>query len=1012
MPAPTHAILSGPPQRHQAWFGGQPLPGTGVTSTWLDLNDGKSSHVDILKVRVKPEPKVEITPLPWRARGATLGTDFAAKKVTIPMTYNDAPGTLLGTFVAQLEMAGEQYLTFDGSTYLLARLSSVGEPRARKRGSPYFYDIDLAFIARDPWTYDIQPSGSLTNLLNPYGGVEGPAVQPTLYGSNVMQSLDFETGGATTDLFHSIGTEALGTLAAWLQTAGNTANWAIAANVISVTLAVNGRCEMTGGHLDWADGTFWTRMVQPAAGGTLGLTVGRDTAGFRLGNSIEIQATSGGGNLLVGVNKIIGGTLTTVLSSTTLGALAPGTQFWLRVVRTGTTVTVAAFADNPAGTVSTQIGTTQTVTIADAAVANGQIALVAINGSGAGNITFSMGGAFANVCYVTGPCPTGCAFDLNGGTWGTRGEPALCWSNKQAYYGTSSLSVSYAQASAGGPGAGWTLPSAGAGSGLWQINAWIKNTNANTSGWQASGAGVAPAVTGTTWASSANSVTNPGGVSVVLRATSGAGGGGTVYFDYVTVVVPTIPTGVLFNSVGAALGGFTPTGTLNAWTLGAGPPAIAGNVVSLPATSSMGSAHADLWDYTAFARFTYTDNSAFSLALRTSGNASASTDCVEFHHYGLIPNAHFQINKFIGNVQTVLNDQVVAFNAGSQYWIKGQATGTSFTFTLYKDAGGYIADQVATATVTVTDASVQTGRAGIRNLSSIPTSCGGNFPGAFLVQGPRPTAWSPIASSGEPAFCWSKTAPYGGVYSLSIYTPVNLGSGFAAYWQGPSAIGGVPAVPYTVSAALKSSSSAISSDVRLWGSTTVLDLASINDGAWHVVSVTGTEDGNPPFIAFAMLAGTGTVYCDNVVVQKTNDATTGQYASAFVDQVPVVGSPGAGTSTIFALNYLGTIWAEPKLQFNIPANSNITQIKIQNTSSTDPALTLNFTALTAALTLTVDSFNPSVTDQNGVQYDFLGSFPALYPGNNSFTVTIVTSSGTVNLTLDSRWQNRWAGAAA
>jgi hypothetical protein len=130
---------------------------------------------------------------------------------------------------------------------------------------------------------------------------------------------------------------------------------------------------------------------------------------------------------------------------------------------------------------------------------------------------------------------------------------------------------------------------------------------------------------------------------------------------------------------------------------------------------------------------------------------------------------------------------------------------------------------------------------------------------------------------------------------------------------------------------------------------------------------------------------------------------------------PLTGSTGAGTSNPFTITNAGNFWAEPVFTFFIP-NTNaapIAKLILTNTTSGE-ALTIAFGPnLTAgvAWTLTIDCGAMTVTDQNGVQYDFSGSFPLLYPPAgtvNSFTAVLVTGSGASSgVTLTPVWTNRW-----
>jgi hypothetical protein len=354
---------------------------------------------------------------------------------------------------------------------------------------------------------------------------------------------------------------------------------------------------------------------------------------------------------------------------------------------------------------------------------------------------------------------------------------------------------------------------------------------------------------------------------------------------------------------------------------------------------------------------------------------------------------------------------------GSWYWSRATCVGTSITATLYKDAGGYIGDQVATLTTVCTgNAATGTGVCGlVASGASGSALFGGNYPGTFLVQGPLPSGVTIVGNNSayEPAYCWSKTGAYAGSYSISVFQPISAPvlTTWAQVPVSPSynpngaigTIAGYAKVPVGANA-----------DMRLWGATKTIENNSFTaNGQWGRASASASIDGAPPFVALSM-GGTGTVYFDNVVVQQ------GSYANEFVDQVPLAGSSGAGSQTVFSIAYQGAVKTRPVWTIKIPASNTvtITQLKLQNTNSGE-VLTINFTTPLAALTtwtITIDTDAYTIKDQNGTLYDPVGSFPKLYPPvgtANSFTATVITGSGTSSgVTLDTTFTKLWEVQAA
>jgi hypothetical protein len=236
---------------------------------------------------------------------------------------------------------------------------------------------------------------------------------------SVVFADDFEGAGTVQTLFRSFGTDATGTLNAWLQETGNVAT--IAANVVTMPVSSG----IYAGHLDWGDVTIqarfkWTTNSSPCVK-------------FR-----RVDASNYGYALFDGANirygTVIAGNFGNEVSIA--AALVNGTQYWLQVICTGSSFTVKVFADN-AGAINlaSQVGSTANSTGPQVVPIAGQITLGTDVGGGAAGTTF--GGAFANVCLVTGPVPTGW---LPSSNWAI-GEPAFAWSKSSPFSGIYSVSI-------------------------------------------------------------------------------------------------------------------------------------------------------------------------------------------------------------------------------------------------------------------------------------------------------------------------------------------------------------------------------------------------------------------------------------------------------------------------------------------------------------------------------------------------------------------------------------------
>jgi hypothetical protein len=163
MPAPTFAKTAyGWDARQYIQFGGLPIPigvNWGGNLSYIDLNDGVSWFIEE-KPKFGDAHSVTHVQQPFRNRAVYMGEDYGGRTVTLPYIYEEAVQPL-GSAVAKMLGAGEQLLTFDGSTALVVRLLEYRpvEP-VRNLIAPISWSGELQFFARDPFYRDIALSGT------------------------------------------------------------------------------------------------------------------------------------------------------------------------------------------------------------------------------------------------------------------------------------------------------------------------------------------------------------------------------------------------------------------------------------------------------------------------------------------------------------------------------------------------------------------------------------------------------------------------------------------------------------------------------------------------------------------------------------------------------------------------------------------------------------------------------------------------------------------------------------
>ncbi len=152
MPQP---VISGTPLT--AKFGSLALPNGQGTMTQVNLNDGTNWQWVDFKA---DDDYVQLTPaqLVWRAKSVIVGRDRNARTLTMAMRYQEAStaaSAALGAQIALLEQAGQQQLTFDNSTYVLANFAGLKNRVMLKRFSPFYWGFDLEFFCPEPYFRDI-----------------------------------------------------------------------------------------------------------------------------------------------------------------------------------------------------------------------------------------------------------------------------------------------------------------------------------------------------------------------------------------------------------------------------------------------------------------------------------------------------------------------------------------------------------------------------------------------------------------------------------------------------------------------------------------------------------------------------------------------------------------------------------------------------------------------------------------------------------------------------------------
>ncbi len=176
MPQP---VISGAPLTCK--FGSLALPNGQGTMSQINLNDATNWQWQAFG---GDDDYVQLTPgqLAWRAKSVILGRDRKARTLALSMRYQEAstaPSASLGVQTGLLDQAGQQQLTFDNSTFILANYAGLKRRTMLKKFSPYYWSFDLEFFCPEPYFKDIAStivspvtlnSGSATNTNVTYLG--------------------------------------------------------------------------------------------------------------------------------------------------------------------------------------------------------------------------------------------------------------------------------------------------------------------------------------------------------------------------------------------------------------------------------------------------------------------------------------------------------------------------------------------------------------------------------------------------------------------------------------------------------------------------------------------------------------------------------------------------------------------------------------------------------------------------------------------------------------------------
>lgn len=171
-------------------FGGRTNWPLNQTVPYTSLNDGVYFYVTDIEID-GTHIQNQFSQRTWFAHGVWMSQDFAGRKITLTVIYDEggngstykSVSQVLGNLIAM----GEQNLTFDNITAIPARLNSMTRKYVSFDGTNYLWELKLEFLSRMPWMSDISPTNAGT-LTMPGGTPPPPFNFQISYAGTVFSS--------------------------------------------------------------------------------------------------------------------------------------------------------------------------------------------------------------------------------------------------------------------------------------------------------------------------------------------------------------------------------------------------------------------------------------------------------------------------------------------------------------------------------------------------------------------------------------------------------------------------------------------------------------------------------------------------------------------------------------------------------------------------------------------------------------------------------------------------------
>jgi hypothetical protein len=267
-----------------AKFGNAALPNGQGTQGNINLNDGVNAKVQGFESQ-DDNRQIVTGPILFRARSVYLSDDWGPRTIVLPMQYTEDGSHFLGSFLAQLSQAGEQQLTFDNATYILAKYAGITGRVAEKTSSFLTWAFTLNLIAKSPW---FQDSGATTATpWNPITVDAGQSANIT-YAGSVFAEPVFTLHVPNTNAVVINSMQLKNTMSGEFLTVNFLSATAIPASttrdVVIDCAAMTATCTQTGESYD-VSGSFpmlyppvstvnpFTVIITPASGSSSGLTL-------------------------------------------------------------------------------------------------------------------------------------------------------------------------------------------------------------------------------------------------------------------------------------------------------------------------------------------------------------------------------------------------------------------------------------------------------------------------------------------------------------------------------------------------------------------------------------------------------------------------------------------------------------------------------------------------------------------------------------------------------------------